>query len=171
MKRAAGWLAILAGMVFSSTQVYAQIALRAGGGMIFEGSQLGAHASLVVPFGSKPGGLMLAAEYYKKSGVETIPVSIRGLYKLNASSASVYLGMGSGFIYEQKVGTATSTTNVALNALSSGTELLFSAVGGLNFKFSGPLGAFGEVTMDRALRSGADNHWAAKAGISLTLQD
>jgi hypothetical protein len=171
MKRVTGLFVVLAGLFLFSAQADAQMALRAGGGMIFEGSQLGAHASLVIPFGSKPGGLMLAAEYYKEGDVETIPVSLRGLYKLKAGSASVYLGMGSGFIYEQTVGTPTNATNVAFNALSSGTELLFSAVSGLNFKLSGPLGAFGEVTLDRALRSGATNHWAAKAGISLTFQD
>ncbi|MBT3605397.1 MAG: hypothetical protein HOE48_25600 [Candidatus Latescibacteria bacterium] len=167
MKRVTGLFVILSGLFLFSTQADAQMALRAGGGMIFEGSQLGAHASLVIPFGSKPGGLMLAAEYYKKSGVETIPVSIRGLYKVNAGSGSIYLGMGSGFIYEQNVGSNLNTANV----LKSGTELLFSAVSGVNLKFSGPLGAFGEVTLDRALRSGATNHWAAKAGISLTFQD
>lgn len=171
MKRVTGLFVVLAGLFLFSAQADAQMALRAGGGMIFEGSQLGAHASLVIPFGSKPGGLMLAAEYYKKSGVETIPVSIRGLYKANAGSGSIYVGMGSGFIYEQKVGTPINTTNVGVNVLKSGTELLFSAVSGLNLKFSGPLGAFGEVTLDRALRSGATNHWAAKAGISLTFKD
>ncbi|MGA1197380.1 MAG: hypothetical protein ACO36I_12885 [Candidatus Latescibacterota bacterium] len=169
MKRLTFLLVLLAGMGLGATQdAQAQIALRAGGGMIFEGSQLGAHASLVVPFGSKPGGLMLAAEYYKDSGVETIPISIRGLYKLKASNTSIYVGMGSGLIYE-KVPGATTVGAAALKL--STTEVLFSAVSGLNFKFSGPLGAFGEVTLDRALRSGATNHWAAKAGISLTLQD
>ncbi len=169
MKRLMLLLAVLVGVGFGVTQdAHAQIALRAGGGMIFEGSQLGAHASLVVPFGSKPGGLMLAAEYYKDSGVETIPISIRGLYKLTASNTSIYVGMGSGLIYE-KVPGATTVGAAALKL--STTEILFSAVSGLNFKFSGPLGAFGEVTFDRALRSGATNHWAAKAGISLTLQD
>lgn len=170
MKRAIFLLATVLGIgLFSVQTADAQIALRAGGGMIFEGSQLGAHASLVVPFGSKPGGLMLAAEYYKDSGVETIPISIRGLYKLTASDASIYVGMGSGLIYEKVAGAPVTGTNVALSL--SSTEVLFSMVGGMNFKFSGPLGAFGEVTLDRALRSGATNHWAAKAGISLTLQD
>lgn len=169
MKRIVCLFGILAGLLLFSTRADAQIALRAGGGMIFEGSQLGAHASIVVPFGSKPSGLMLAAEYYKESGVETIPISVRGLYKVNASSASIYLGMGSGLIYQKLAGTANNAGNIALNL--SSTELLFSVVSGLNFKFSGPLGAFGEVTLDRALKSGATNHWAAKAGISLTLQD
>ncbi len=46
-----------------------------------------------------------------------------------------------------------------------------SAVGGINLKLSGPLGLFGEVTMDRAFVSGADNNLAAKAGISVTVSD
>ena len=47
---------------FMSVQADAQIALRGGAGMIFDGSQLGGHASLIVPFSDKPGGLMVSAE-------------------------------------------------------------------------------------------------------------
>ena len=71
--------------------------------------------------------------------------------------------MGSGLIYRKDDG--------AVTADLSSTELLFSTVAGINLKFSGPLGLFGEVTMDRALVSGRDNNLAAKAGISLTLSD
>ena len=141
----------------------AQIALRGGGGLIFEGSQLGGHASLVLPFSSKPAGVMIAAEYYKKSGVTTIPVSARGLYRVSVGEkSSLYLGLGTGFIYLKS-----DTGGISL----SSTEALFSAVAGLNMKFSGPLGIFGEVTMDRAFVSGSDNNLAAKAGISLTLSE
>ena len=138
--------------------VGAQLALRAGGGMIFENSQIGGHGSLVLPFSSKPGGVMIAAEYYKDSGVTTIPVSARGLYKATIGAGSIYIGMGSGLIYRKVEGAATPNL--------SSTKLLFSAVGGINLKFSGPLGLFGEVTMDRAFVSGADNNLAAKAGLS-----
>ena len=152
---------VVATMAMVYGQADAQIALRGGGGMIFEDSQLGGHASLIVPFSDKPGGLMVAAEYYKESGFTTIPISLRGLYTIKASDASIYIGIGSGFIY-------TKLDNAPVNAAA---KALFSAVGGLNFKFSGPLGAFAEVTMDRALTSGATNSWAGKAGISITLQD
>ena len=128
----------------------------------------GGHASLIVPFSDKLGGLMVAAEYDKESGFTTIPISLRGLYTLKASEASIYIGVGSGFIY-------TKLDNAPVNAgaivAGLGTKALFSAVGGINFKFSGPLGAFAEVTLDRAMTSGAKNIWAGKAGISLTLQD
>ena len=147
----------------SHSDVGAQLALRAGGGMIFENSQIGAHASLVLPFSSKPAGLMLAAEYFKDSGVTTIPVSARGLYKASVGAGSIYVGVGSGLIYQKVDGGVTPDL--------SSTELLFSAVAGLNLKFSGPLGLFGEVTIDRAIVSGADNNLAAKAGISLTISD
>ena len=158
---------VVATLFIISGQAGAQIALRGGAGMIFEDSQLGGHASLIVPFSNKPGGLMVAAEYYKKSGITTMPISLRGLYTLKASSASIYLGVGSGIIYKKQSGTPTNAARIAL----LGTKPLFSAVAGLNFKFSGPLGAFAEGTLDRALSSGATNHWAGKAGISLTLQD
>ncbi|MDP6779972.1 MAG: hypothetical protein QGI83_24670, partial [Candidatus Latescibacteria bacterium] len=78
----------------------AQIALRGGGGLIFEGKQVGGHVSVVLPFSSKAAGVMLAAEYFKKSGVTTIPVSARGLYRAPVGEkASLYLGVGSGMIY------------------------------------------------------------------------
>ena len=141
----------------------AQIALRGGGGLIFEGKQIGGHVSLVLPFSSKPAGVMVAAEYYKESGVTTIPISARGLYRAPVGEkASLYLGLGTGFIYQKA-----DAGGVSL----SSTEALFSAVAGLNIKFSGPLGIFGEVTMDRAFVSGADSNLAAKAGISLTLSE
>ena len=152
-------------VVFCTSQVdvEAQLALRAGGGMIFEDSQIGAHGSLVLPFSNKPAGVMLAVEYFKDSGVTTIPVSARGLYKASVGAGSIYIGVGSGLIYRKDDG--------AVTADLSSTELLFSTVAGINLKFSGPLGLFGEVTMDRALVSGRDNNLAAKAGISLTLSD
>jgi len=159
---------VVATMAMVYGQADAQIALRGGGGMIFEDSQLGGHASLIVPFSDKPGGLMVAAEYYKESGFTTIPISLRGLYTIKASDASIYIGIGSGFIYTKL---DNAPVNAAAIAVGLGTKALFSAVGGLNFKFSGPLGAFAEVTMDRALTSGATNNWAGKAGISITLQD
>ena len=169
MKRLICAAVVIATVFLMSGQSDAQIALRGGAGMIFDNSQLGGHASLVVPFSSKPGGLMVAAEYYKKSGTTTIPISFRGLYTIKASNATVYLGVGSGFIYTKVTGAPVNAAAAALSLAS--TKALFSAVGGMNFKFSGPLGAFAEVTLDRALTSGATNNWAGKAGISLTLQD
>ena len=119
-----------------ATSADAQLALRGGGGMIFEGSQLGGHASLILPFSSKPAGVMIAAEYYKKSGVTTVPVSARGLYRAPVGEHSFYLGIGSGLIYSKNDNTG------AIDPSSA--KILFSGVLGLNLKFSGPLGAFGE---------------------------
>ena len=163
MKRICLIVFLLVSLCVLHGDVGAQLALRAGGGMIFENSQLGAHGSLILPFSSKPAGVMLAAEYFKDSGVTTIPVSARGLYKASVGAGSIYVGAGSGLIYRKVEGAATADL--------SSTKLLFSAVAGLNLKFSGPLGLFGEVTMDRAIVSGADNNLAAKAGISLTISD
>ena len=141
----------------------AQLALRAGGGMIVEDSQIGAHGSLVLPFSSKPAGVMISAEYYKDSGVTTFPLAARGLYKVVLGSGSIYIGIGSGLIYRKVDGAAGPDI--------SSTKALFSGVAGINLKFSGPIGAFGEITMDRALVSGADNNLALKAGISLTVSE
>ena len=168
MRRFICAVCVVATLAMVHGQANAQIALRGGGGMIFEDSQLGGHASLIVPFSDKPGGLMVAAEYYKKSGFTTIPISLRGLYTLKASAASIYIGIGSGFIYTKQ---DNAPVNAAAIVAGLGTKALFSAVGGLNLKFSGPLGAFAEMTLDRALTSGANNNWAGKAGISLTFQD
>jgi len=153
---------VVLGLMSLSAQVDAQMALRGGVGAIFDPTQYGGHASLVLPFSSKPGGVMLSAEYYKKSGVTTVPVAARGLYKASGESASMYLGLGTGLIY--------SKNDTGVINLSS-TKLLFSAVVGVNIKFSGPLGLFGEGTLDRALTSGARNNWAAKAGLSITVSD
>lgn len=170
MQRLICVVVVIVTLLFMSVQADAQIALRGGVGMIFDGSQLGGHASLIVPFSGKPGGLMVSAEYYKKSGTTTMPLSARGLYTLKASDMSIYLGLGSGIIYTKNDGGLRANAVVLAASLAS-TKPLFTAVGGLNFKFSGPLGAFAEVTLDRALTSGARNNWAGKAGVSLTLQD
>ena len=166
MKKVSIFGVIVLGLMSLSAQVDAQMALRGGVGAIFDPiTQYGGHASLILPFGSKPGGVMLAAEYYKKSGETTIPISIRGLYKASGESASMYLGVGTGLIYKKSSGT------LARLISASQTKLLFSAVVGVNIKFSGPLGLFGEGTLDRALTSGAKNNLAAKAGLSITVSD
>ena len=168
MKRICLIACSLVALCVSNGDVGAQLALRAGGGMIFENSQIGAHGSLVLPFSSKPAGVMLAAEYFKDSGVTTIPLSVRGLYKASVGAWSIYVGAGSGLIYRKVDGTRVTDSPPA-DLLS--TKLLFSAVAGLNLKLSGPLGLFGEMTVDRAIVSGADNNLAAKAGISLTISE
>ena len=154
---------LIALLMLSVSASNAQIALRAGGGMIVEDSQVGVHGSLVLPFSSKPAGVLISAEYYKDSGVTTVPLSARGLYKVVLGSGSIYIGLGSGLIYRKVDGVAGPDI--------SSTKALFSSVAGINFKFSGPLGAFGELTMDRALVSGADNNLAIKAGVSLTISE
>jgi hypothetical protein len=139
----------------------AQIALRAGGAMIFDGSQPGGHVSIIVPFSSKPAGLMIAADYYKKSGLTTLPISARGLYNLNVGEqADIYIGVGSGLIY---------TKNETAN--TSSTKGVFSAVSGLRINASEKFGLFGEVSFDRALTAGANNNVAGKIGIAFTLSE
>ena len=141
----------------------AQVALRAGGGMIFDGSQPGGHVSVILPFSSKPAGVMVSAEYYKKSGITTIPVAARGLYNLEAGKkADIYIGIGSGLIY--------SKTEVGTISVSS-TKALFSGVGGLKINSSESVGFFGEVSLERALTSGAGNNLAGKVGIIFTLAE
>ena len=141
----------------------AQIALRAGGAMIFDGSQPGGHVSIIVPFSSKPAGLMIAADYYKKSGLTTLPVSARGLYNLNVGEqADIYIGVGSGLIYTKLEADTGST---------SSKKGVFSAVSGVRINASEKFGLFGEVSFDRALTSGSNNNVAGKVGIAFTLSE
>ena len=150
-------------LIAAADTAHAQVALRGGAGLIFDGTVFGGHASAILPFSSKPAGVMVAAEYFKKSGVTTIPISLRGLYRASVGEdASLYAGLGSGIIYIK-----TETGGVDL----SSTKALFSSVIGLNKPLSGALGLFAEVTLDRALTTGADNNFAAKAGIALTLSE
>jgi opacity protein-like surface antigen len=150
-------------LVAAADTAHAQLALRGGAGLIIDGTVFGGHASAILPFSSKSAGVMFAAEYYKKSGVTTVPVSARGLYRISVGEeASIYLGLGSGFIYLE-----TEEGGVDL----SSTKALFSSVVGLNKPLSGPLDFFAEVTLDRALSSDEDNNFAAKAGLALTLSE
>ena len=138
----------------------AQLAIRAGGGLIFDGSQPGGHVSLILPFSDKPAGLMVAVDYYKKDGVTTVPISGRGLYNIPAGEkADIYLGVGSGFLYSKDDSNTTS---------NSSTKALISAVGGLKIKTSDKFGIFGEVSFDRALTSGASNDFSGKAGLFIS---
>lgn len=147
----------------SVTETRAQIAFRAGGGVYVEDKEPGWHGSIILPFGAKPAGMMIAAEYYKKDGSLTVPVSIRGLYKFSLGDrARMYGGIGSGLIYTQH------ESDTAVIKLSS-TKVLFSAVWGLNVKWIGPIGIFGESTLDRGLSGDAENKYGVKGGIALTL--
>jgi hypothetical protein len=162
MKKLGLVLAVVFACTISST-TDAQLALRAGGARIFDGSQPGGHVSLILPFSSKPAGVMIAADYYKKDGLTTAPISARGLYNLPVGEAAdIYLGIGSGFIY---------TKNDAGTVSLSSTEILFSAVGGLRLNLNSKFGVFGEMSMERALISNAENNLAGKVGISITLSE
>ena len=44
----------------ADSETHAQIAFRAGGGLYIEDKEPGWHASIILPFGSKPAGVMLA---------------------------------------------------------------------------------------------------------------
>ena len=57
----------------ATTGTHAQIAFRAGGGLYVEEKEPGWHGSIILPFGSKPAGIMLAGEYYTKDGNITVP--------------------------------------------------------------------------------------------------
>ena len=149
----------------SDTEIHAQIALRAGGGLYIEDKEPGWHGSIILPFGAKPAGVMLAGEYYKKNGTMTVPISIRGLYKIPLGDrARMYGGIGSGLIYTKE------ESDTELIKLSS-TKVLFSAVAGLNVKWLGPFRFFTEATLDRGVSEDTENKYGAKAGISLTFID
>ncbi len=158
-------LAVFCLLGAATTKIHAQIAFRAGGGLYIEDKEPGWHASIILPFGSKPAGVMLAGEYYEKSGVITVPLSIRGLYKIPlGNNLRIYGGVGSGLIYTKE------ESDTELIDLSS-TKVLFSAVVGLNIKWLGPFRFFSEATLDRGVADDTENKYGAKAGISLTLID
>jgi hypothetical protein len=147
------------------TDTRAQIAFRAGGGLYVEEKEPGWHGSIILPFGSKPAGIMLAGEYYTKDGNITVPLSIRGLYKFSlGGSLRVYAGAGSGVIYTKEESDAELIDG-------SSTKVLVSAVAGLNLKWLGPLRFFVESTVDRGVGDETEDKFGAKAGISLTITD
>ena len=158
-------LAVFCLLSAANSETHAQIALRAGGGLYVEDKEPGWHGSIILPFGSKPAGVMLAGEYYEKDGVITVPLSIRGLYKIPLGGKfRIYGGGGSGLIYTKE------ESDTELIDLSS-TKLLFTAVAGVNIKWLGPFRFFVETTMDRGVADDGENKYGAKAGISLTLID
>ncbi len=149
----------------AATDTHAQIAFRAGGGLYVEEKEPGWHGSVIMPFGSKPAGIMLAGEYYTKDGNITVPLSIRGLYKFSlGGSLRVYAGVGSGVIYTKEESDAELIDG-------SSTKVLVSAVAGLNIKWLGPLRLFVESTVDRGVGDETEDKFGAKAGISLTITD
>ena len=158
-------LAVFCLLVVSATDTRAQIAFRAGGGLYVEEKEPGWHGSIIMPFGSKPAGIMLAGEYYTKDGNVTVPLSIRGLYKFSlGGSLRVYAGAGSGVIYTREESDAEVIDG-------SSTKVLVSAVAGLNIKWLGPLRFFAETTVDRGVGDEAEDKFGVKAGISLTITD
>ena len=149
----------------ATTGTHAQIAFRAGGGLYVEEKEPGWHGSIILPFGSKPAGIMLAGEYYTKDGNITVPLSIRGLYKIPlGGSLRVYAGVGSGVIYTKEESDAELIDG-------SSTKVLVSAVAGLNIKWLGPVRFFAETTVDRGVGDETEDKFGAKAGISLTITD
>lgn len=163
MKKCLIALGVCALLMSAFSTSHAQVALRGGMGLIFEHSQFGGHTSIIIPFSSKPAGAMISAEYYKEGNVTTIPVSVRGLYRLSVDDrTSLYMGAGTGFIYAKVEGGGISISD---------TEALGTAVVGVNKRFSGPTGIFAELSVDRALVSDANNNFAVKAGVSFTLSE
>ena len=158
-------LAVFLLLAAATTETHAQIAFRAGGGLYVEEKEPGWHGSIILPFGSKPAGVMLAGEYYEKDGAITVPVSIRGLYKIPlGGNLRVYGGVGSGLIYTKEESDAELIDG-------STTKVLFTAVAGMNLKMLGPFRFFGEATLDRGVAEDTESKYGAKVGISLTFTD
>lgn len=155
MKKFALLVALLVGM---ATAADAQPVFRVGGGLIFDGTVFGGGAAVDIPLSDQPFGLTIQGEYYKKSGVTTVPLRVMGVYRAPAGEqADFYIGAGSGLIYSKvSIGAASAST----------TKALGTAVAGLNFKASDSFGVFGEVGIDRAITSGAKNNFGARVGIS-----
>ena len=79
---------------------------------------------------------MLAGEYYEKDGAITVPVSIRGLYKVSlGDNLRLYGGAGSGLIYTKEE----SDTELIDGSAS---KVLLTAVAGMNLKMLGAISIF-----------------------------
>lgn len=148
--------------------------VKIGGGMIFEHTIPGGVLAIDVPIPHKPLAISFSADYFKGSGHTSVPVSIKGLFRTHLGpKTAVYLGVGGGVVYSKSEATsgATTTTGSHLRAKAavagshSSTDALAAAVAGLDVPISSNMGVFIEVSLDRALVSGAKNEVAAKGGV------
>lgn len=145
--------------------------VKVGGGMVFENSIPGGALAVDFHIPHKPLVISFAADYFKGSGHTSVPFSIKALLRTHLGpNVAAYLGGGGGLIYAKSDG-ATGTTESHLAAKAAGTEghsstdALAAAVAGLDINVSPGMGVFIEVSLDRALVSGAPNEVAAKAGV------
>ncbi|HAA76567.1 TPA: hypothetical protein DCE37_15745, partial [Candidatus Latescibacteria bacterium] len=84
----------------------------------------------------------------------------RGLYNIDVGeSIKAYFGVGSGVIY---ISTGTGFLQ------DSSTKAVTSGVFGIKGKAEGAFGFFGQVSVERALTSGASTELAAQAGVYVT---
>ena len=148
-------LVLVTGLVATAN---AQPVFRVGGGLIFDGTIWGGGAAVDLPMSDKPFGLTIQTEYYKKSGITTMPVRVMAIYRAEANEkAEFYFGGGSGIYYSKvSIGTLSAST----------TKALGTGVAGILFEASESFGVFAEVGLDRALTSGASNDFGARVGIS-----
>lgn len=130
MKKFALLVALLVGM---ATAADAQPTIRVGGGLIFDNTVWGGVAAVDIPISEEtPIFISPFLEYYRKSGVNTIPFGANVLYKapLGADSGTFYIGAGGGGINVNK---------------GAGTTYVIDAVGGIQFPLGESLNIYGEV--------------------------
>lgn len=170
---------IITGLIFLGFLMVSPVRgteVKIGGGMIFENSIPGVVAAVDIPIPHKPLAISLSADYFSGSGHTSVPFSVKGLFRTHLSPlVAAYLGAGGGVMYTKVDGSHTSGTSTSTSHLSakaavgtgsySSTSGLVAAVGGLDIKVSPDMGFFVEVSLDRALVSGAKNEVAAKGGI------
>jgi hypothetical protein len=123
-------------MVMATTPAFAQKAVvRLGGGIITDGTQPGGGIGLDITRSDNPVAFGFTGEYFTKSGVTTIPISVLGMYRKANSSGkmAVFFGGGGGY----------ALTKVKIAGISvSANKPLASGIGGAVFNVSPKVGIF-----------------------------
>ena len=155
-------------MIVSYSDAFAQgkATLRLGGGVITDGTQPGGGLGLDLNMPDKPISIGVTTEFYKKSGVTTLPVGVLALLKKTNENGKVtlLLGAGSGLVYSKVEVTFLGTTVSA-----STTKALITALGGIQFNFSEKAGFYVKGQYYRAITSGASNLVGIGGGIAIAL--
>jgi hypothetical protein len=130
--------------------------LRAGGGLVFDGTVWGGGAAFDIGIGDRPLAITPFLEYYSKSGLTLMNFGADITYVTGVADgkADVYLGVGAGMV----------RSSVDNSTLDSGSALLVDVRGGLNYGITESVGIYGEVKYMWADKDGT----ATKVGVDLS---
>lgn len=151
----------------------AQVEVKAAGGLLLDPSRWGGHVSVDIPIGDTyPTFLSPFVEFYRKSGINAIPVGLNLLYKAPFSEeyGMIYFGAGGG-LYRVS-GTITLrdlSGNPIATIKDTSNQGMITVLGGLQIDFSDAVGVFAQGRWFRAFASGAKYEVAAMVGLNFKL--